>query len=85
MNDFKKIICCSVILLCSGLSYAQKTKTPNISLVDTALLVHNKAGKVCVKDLIVTGTKKTKPYIVYREIQFKKNDSLLIADLYKEL
>jgi hypothetical protein len=85
MNNFKKIICCGLLILFTGLSYAQKTKTPDISFTDTALLSDNKTGKVCVKDLLVTGTKKTKIYIVYREIQFKQGDSLLISDLKTEL
>ena len=50
-----------------------------------SLLPFDSGKKVCVKNLIVTGTKKTKPYIVYREIHFKKGDSLLISTLQKEL
>ena len=38
-----------------------------------------------LKNITVNGTKKTKVYIVYREIHFKKGDSILIADLYKEM
>jgi hypothetical protein len=83
MHEFKKITCCCIILLFTGLSYAQKS--PDVILKDTALLSANATNKVCVKDLVVTGTKKTKVYIVYREIQFKKGDSLLITDLQKEL
>jgi len=85
MNDIKKIICCCTIILCALAAHAQKTKIPNISLIDTARLTPSSTNKVCIKDLLVTGTKKTKIYIVYREIQFKKGDSLLITDLYKEL
>ena len=82
MNELKKIIYTAVILVLPLSSLAQKSKTPNFSFVDTALL---KGNKVCVKELQVSGTKKTKVYIVYREIQFKKGDSILISDLYKEL
>jgi len=49
------------------------------------LLLSNKTSKVCIKNLVVTGTKKTKIYIVYREIQFKKGDSLIVAGLQKEM
>ena len=85
MNNLKKIICCCCIILFSGLCYAQKTKTANIIVSDTSLLAANSTLKVCIKNLTVSGTKKTKIYIVYREIQFKTGDSLLIADLYKQL
>ena len=82
MNGLKKIIYAAVILVLPLSSLAQKSKTPNFSFVDTALL---KGNKVCIRDLQVSGTKKTKLYIVYREIQFKKGDSILLSDLYKEL
>ncbi|MBK7305782.1 MAG: hypothetical protein IPI88_01355 [Chitinophagaceae bacterium] len=85
MNDLKKIIYCCIIILTPVLSFAQKSTTPNFSFVDTAKLWGNTGNKVCVKDLQVTGTKQTKVYIVYREIQFKKGDSIVLADLYKEL
>jgi hypothetical protein len=85
MNELKKIIYCCIIVLSPTLSFAQKSKSPNFSFVDTSLLAANKQNKVCIKELTVTGTKKTKVSIVYREIQFKKGDSIAISDLYKEL
>jgi hypothetical protein len=85
MHHLKKIIYCCIILLLPVSCFAQKSKSLNFSFVDTALFAANKQNKVCVKDLVVSGTKKTKVYIVYREIQFKKGDSILISDLYKEL
>lgn len=85
MNDFKKIICCALLILSSWLSFAQKPVVADVILKDTALLSGNRTNKVCIKELVVTGTKKTKVYIVYREIHFKKGDSLLISDLEKEL
>jgi hypothetical protein len=85
MNDLKKIIYCCIIILTPVLSFAQKSTTSNFSFVDTALLAANKQNKVCIKNLVVNGTKKTKIFIVYREIHFKKGDSIVIADLYKEM
>jgi len=85
MHHLKKIIYCCIILLLTVSCFAQKSKTPNFSYIDTTLLLQNIGGKVCIKDLQVTGTKKTKVYIVYREIQFKKGDSILLSDLYKDL
>ncbi len=85
MNNRKKIICCLTLLLSSLATPAQQVEIPNISFVDTASLKANTTQKVCIKNIEVTGTKKTKVYIVYREIQFKEGDSILIKDLYKEL
>lgn len=85
MSELKKIICCCFITFLPGFCYAQKTSTPNVVLTDTALLATNSSSKVAIKNLQVSGTKRTKIYIVYREIQFKTGDSLLIPDLQKEL
>jgi len=88
MNGFKKIFGCFFIVLLAAQVYAQqntKLKTPDFTFADTALLAGNSSKKVCIKNLTVVGTKKTKIYIVYREIQFKAGDSLLITDLQKEM
>lgn len=85
MHELKKIICCCIFLCTSWLCHAQKAKSPGVVIKDSTSLLSNPANKVCIKHLDVTGTKKTKIYIVYREIQFKQGDSLLIADLQKQL
>lgn len=85
MNELKKIIYAVIIIILPVTGFAQRSNTSNFSFVDTALLSANTHNKVCIKGLQVTGTKRTKIYIVYREIQFKKGDSVLISDLYKEL
>jgi hypothetical protein len=85
MIDVKKIIYSCFILILPVLCFAQKSKTPNFSFVDTSLLSVNKQHKVYVNELSVSGTKRTRVNIVYREIQFKKGDSIVISDLYKEL
>jgi outer membrane protein assembly factor BamA len=85
MNDFKKLTCCCILILFTGISYAQKSKKTNFIFIDTALLSGNSTNKVCIKELAVSGIKKTKVSVVYREIQFKNGDSLKIADLQKEL
>lgn len=85
MTDLKKIICCCLVLLSASVSHAQKNKSDNIILSGITTLSADSTRKVCIKNLTVTGTKKTKIYIVYREIHFKKGDSLLIMDLKKEM
>ncbi len=85
MTDPKKIFCCSLLLLITFFSRAQNPNQANITVIGIHLLPFDSTKKICVNDLVVKGTKKTKAYIVYREIQFKKGDSLVISELYKEL
>ena len=85
MTDLKKITCCCLILLPSLLSHAQRSGANNVILTGTSLLPADSTKKVCVNSLLITGAKRTKIYIVYREIPFKKGDSIVISDLQKEL
>jgi len=85
MNHLKKIIYCSLFFLSALLSHAQKQKSAPVTLNNISLLSADSSRKICIRKLEVTGTKKTKIYIVYREIQFKKGDSLVISSLQKEL
>lgn len=85
MNNFLKICCLSLFVLTTVNCEAQQTKIPDVLISDSSSFLQNTNRKVCIKALNITGTKKTKIYIVYREIQFKQGDSLLISDLEKEL
>ncbi|MFN8250579.1 MAG: POTRA domain-containing protein [Ferruginibacter sp.] len=42
-------------------------------------------AKLFVKEILIKGNKKTKEYIILREIQFKKGDSIPVASIHKEL
>lgn len=81
MNYSIKIICLLPLILITVLCRAQRSKTPDVRIIDTASYLQNPALNICVKSLTVTGTRKTKTYIVHREIQFREGDSLRIADL----
>jgi hypothetical protein len=85
MNDLKKIIYCGFFFLFPLLSPAQKQKTAPVIINGINTTATDTTRKVCISNLEVSGTKKTKVYIVYREIQFKKGDSLLVSSLQKEL
>ena len=85
MNNCKKIICFCIILLCSLLSYTQVLKKNNDSLINNSSLFSSLVAKVCIKNIVIAGTKKTKNILVYREIQFKQGDSILINEVQKEL
>jgi len=52
---------------------------------NTAQPITDAAGKLHIKDIIIKGNKKTKDYIILREMQFKKGDSIAIATLNEEL
>lgn len=49
-------------------------KTPD---TDTTL----KRPSFCIADIIITGNKKTKPYIIERELPFKRGDSVYLPEL----
>lgn len=85
MNHLKKIIYCCPFLLSVLFSHAQKQKPAPVTISNASLLPADSSRKICIRNLEVTGTKKTRIYIVYREIQFKKGDSLSIASLQNEL
>jgi Surface antigen variable number repeat len=85
MHDIKKIIICFISIFVTWHCFGQQQLPSYIISKDTFLLAQNASGKVHVKDVTVTGTKKTKVYIVFREIQFKKGDSISLSELYTEL
>lgn len=85
MFVFKKLVCCCIVLLVPLVTNAQQGTNKYITLTDTSLLQTGAGAKVCIKDIQVSGTKKTKVYIVHREIQFRPGDSILTANLAKEL
>ena len=84
MTDLKKIICFGLVFMAALSSYAQKQKSPNVTISGLTSVIDS-GRKVCINDLTVTGTKRTKIYVVYREIHFKKGDSLVISQIQKEL
>jgi outer membrane protein assembly factor BamA len=71
------IFCSAVFLLLSSFAVAQPLLT--------AAPVTDSAAKFFVKDVIIKGNKKTKDYIILREMQFKRGDSVVISSFNKEL
>jgi outer membrane protein assembly factor BamA len=70
---FKKTGYC-ILLLLPICSKAQQTP----AVVDSSVMVF-------IKDVVVKGNKKTKEYLILREIPFKKGDSLTLTDLQAAL
>ncbi len=85
MTKLKKIFCCNLLLLSSLFSLAQKNVRLDIIITGISSPLKDSSQKACVKEIIVKGAKKTKPYIILREIQFKKGDTLAIAQLNEEM
>lgn len=53
---------------------------------DKLVIVHtDSTAKVAVHQINIFGNKRTKEYIILREIQFKAGDSIVVADLNDEL
>ena len=83
MQGLKKISCCTLLLI--AFYFARSQNKNNILSTNTAIPLLDSAAKLHVKDIIVKGNKKTKTYIILREIQFKKGDSIIISSLNKEV
>ncbi len=82
MLSRKKIFHCALLLLLCPFAKAQNQ---NAILGITAKPPLDSSAKFHVKEIIVKGNKKTKEYIVLREMQFQKGDSIVIAHINTEL
>ncbi|NOT92594.1 POTRA domain-containing protein [Ferruginibacter sp.] len=85
MLSLKKILYCALLLLLIPLVNLKAQNQNNILVTNTVQSFQDSAAKLFIKDIIVKGNKRTKEYIILREIQFKKGDSIVIASLNKEL
>ncbi len=74
----KKISCYFLLVCCSAFFAAAQNTVPVQPITDSA-------GKFCIKNIIVNGNKKTKGYIIVRELQFKTGDSIVISTINKEI
>jgi outer membrane protein assembly factor BamA len=83
MQGASKILYCTLLLFVSSFTRAQNFT--NLIYTGTTKPLQDSTAKLHVKNIIVKGNKKTKEYIILREMQFKKGDSLVIADINKTL
>jgi len=60
-------------------------KAPPSPVAVTAPPVDTANALITISDIIITGCKKTKPYIIGREVPFKKGDYLLYSNLQEKL
>jgi len=85
MNPLIKIACSCFLLFIAGKGFAQKKTAPFIIIKGKELLSGDSSRKLNIRELNAVGYKKTKSYIIYREIPFKKGDSITVTELYKKL
>ena len=89
----KKFYCIIAKLLCCvALVHAQPAPVDSSSQVLAAILPltanyssynNNYATPFVVGDIYIEGNKRTKPYIIARELPFKPGDSIYLPDLVK--
>jgi outer membrane protein assembly factor BamA len=77
MLSHKKIFCCALLVLMVLMARAQN----NLLSVTRVKTLQDSTAKLHVKNIIVKGNKKTKEYIILREMQFKRGDSIVIAGI----
>jgi hypothetical protein len=83
MLSYKKIFLYIFLMVLSQPGRAQNKN--DIVFTNTTAPVQDSAAKLFLKDIIVKGNRTTKEYVILREIQFHKGDSIVIADLNKQL
>jgi outer membrane protein assembly factor BamA len=73
-----------VVCLCSGfLSFAQSSE-PDTNNVRQPTHAANPKASFVIGEIIITGNKRTKDYIIDRELPFKSGDSVQLPDLVKK-
>jgi outer membrane protein assembly factor BamA len=83
MQIFKKIF--SLLLVFSAAVVVHAQNKANRLLTQDIKLRQDSVNKICIKNIIIKGNKKTKDYIILREMQVKTGDSLVIALLNTSL
>jgi hypothetical protein len=74
----------STIAFKNGFSQLIEKAPPSPVSID-AVVVDSINSLVTISDIIITGYKKTKPYIIEREVPFKKGEYLLYSNLISKL
>jgi len=83
MHSHKKIFYCIGLLFIFFFTKAQNKN--NILFSNKVIPMQDSAAKLLIKEIIIKGNKKTKEYIILREIQFKKGDSMVISAINEQL
>ncbi len=79
------IVFLALTCLLSSKGYGQLNDAGPLSLSEQETFADTVSYKpFIIKDIIITGNKKTRPYIVEREVLFKRGDSVSLSDLVKQ-
>ena len=83
----KRIICCILkVIFFSSAVYAQGTSKINVFESDTMIKkAVDSNALINVASIVLRGNKKTKDYIILRELSFRKGDSLKARDLFSKI
>lgn len=86
MQKLCKLLLLLIITYAPAVSYSQLIENaPSSPVAVVAPSVDSLSASVVVYDIIVTGYKKTRPYIIQREIPFKKGENIPRSDLPAKL
>src|SRR5919108_494291 len=83
MGMGKKYYCIAAILLWSALVHAQPFADTLPALDKPVVYDKNYSTPFIMGDIFVEGNKRTKSYIIQRELPFKSGDSIYLTDLVK--
>lgn len=84
-NIFLRFSLCFTLIIFSTQSYGQLKDTLVVSRGDVAPAADSASGKMLLTEIMVTGNRKTKDYIIRREIQIKEGDSVLLQNFEAQL
>jgi outer membrane protein assembly factor BamA len=72
------LVCATVLFCLPGLSRAQENESQESAYQDAGIL---RQTRIAIRDIQIKGNKKTKTYIVEREVLLKKGESYTISDI----
>ncbi len=75
----------TLLFLLLSSSFFLQAQRNNVSIEANKYITTDSSLKLCVKKIIITGNKKTKTYVIEREIPYKEGDSIVIVKLTNEL
>ena len=81
MSFLKKIYFSCLLTLFAAGATAQNVEVSMQPASKLSLSTKDSAAKLKVRQIIITGNKKTKDYMILREIQFKPGDSIIVGAL----
>lgn len=83
----KRISCCLIaVIFFSSAAFAQGTSKINLFETDTIIKkAVDSNALINVADIVILGNKKTKDYILLRELSFRKGDSIRARELFVKM